>query len=110
MAQGGTEQQRQIRRDIVADNDKPDRDDRLARRDVRRDCPISQMAGKDADFASAIMVFDMRRQLVMYLEPAEQQKGSCQKQMIWVTSLCRAEVHGKPILVQHINWIKPEWS
>ena len=60
---------------IADDGIETDREIRFARQYRCRDGAVTEVTGKDADLAAAVVVFEMGGQLVMQLEPAEQQQG-----------------------------------
>ena len=72
MAQDATELQRRGRCEVADDHIETDREIRFARDYRDRNDTITEVAGKDADLATAIVVFEMGGDLVMQLEPAEQ--------------------------------------
>jgi len=43
---------------------------------------VAQMAGEDADHTTIVRVLEMRCQIVVQMEPAEQQQGGCQQQVV----------------------------
>ena len=94
------------RRNIAEGVSGMNRDIDLIRRSVRKECTIAQMSNEETYLALPVRMIGMGCLLMMYLEPAQQQEESCQKQVQRISQLLRSGVHGERILVELKRRIK----